>query len=294
MRRVPEDAALAERDDAVDLLPEDRDEDDREEDVEREVAMATSTVAAVAARTAHPGRRQRTDRRCQLVSLRRNDAANLSRLHLNFPAMTTPHTPPPSAPRPSAADRRAELLHLAIVGIRAVGPDATMDEIAATCGITKPILYRHFGGRDGLIAAMAEHFADMVLKLVDAQLASGAVGKEVLRTTLRAYFHFIETDSNVYQFVNEYPASASHTSLVDQLATRIGADISRRRGGGSTPDPASLLWAHGIVGLAAQAGYWWVAQPAETRLRRDDAVELLLLGLDPEQALSIPIADQQG
>lgn len=204
-------------------------------------------------------------------------------------SMMNPPTPLSASSRPSASERRTELLHLAIIGIRAVGPDATMDEIAATCGITKPILYRHFGGRDGLIEAMAEHFADMVLTLVDAQLASGAAGKEVLRTTLRAYFHFIETDSNVYQFVNEYPASASHTSLVDQLATRIGIDISRRRGGDSAPDPASLLWAHGIVGLAAQAGYWWVAQPPESRLQRDDAVELLLLGLDPERALAIPI-----
>lgn len=137
---------------------------------------------------------------------------------------------------------------------------------------------------------MAEHFANMVLRLVDAQLAGGAASKEVLRTTLLAYFHFIETDSNVYQFVNEYPASASHTSLVDQLATRIGVDISRRRGGELAPDPASLLWAHGIVGLAAQAGHWWVAQPVEARLRRDEAVDLLLFGLDPERALSTPIA----
>src|SRR6266508_4509657 len=46
--------------------------------------------------------------------------------------------------------RRLELLEAAIEVIRREGPTASMDEIAAQAGITKPIVYRYFGDRAGV------------------------------------------------------------------------------------------------------------------------------------------------
>ena len=70
----------------------------------------------------------------------------------------------PSAPRPAptTSDRRAlrrqELLDVAVGVIRDEGPDASMDRIASACGVTKPIIYRHFGDRAGLIEAIGLQF----------------------------------------------------------------------------------------------------------------------------------------
>src|SRR5437870_2004883 len=61
------------------------------------------------------------------------------------------------------ADRREALLTAAIGGIRKHGPSASMDALAAEAGITKPILYRHFGDRAGLVKAIAERFADSLM-----------------------------------------------------------------------------------------------------------------------------------
>ena len=60
-------------------------------------------------------------------------------------------------------ERREELLNAAIAGIRKHGPSASMDSLAAEAGITKPILYRHFGDRAGLVSAIADRFADTLL-----------------------------------------------------------------------------------------------------------------------------------
>src|SRR5690348_8052225 len=57
------------------------------------------------------------------------------------------------------AARREELLAGAIKVIRRDGPLASMDAIAAEAGVTKPIVYRHFGDRDGLTQAVATQFA---------------------------------------------------------------------------------------------------------------------------------------
>src|SRR5688572_6960411 len=68
------------------------------------------------------------------------------------------------------ADRRESLLDAAISGIRTHGPAASMDQLAAAAGITKPILYRHFGDRAGLVAAIAKRFADSLLQDLQAAL----------------------------------------------------------------------------------------------------------------------------
>ncbi|MER3452812.1 MAG: TetR/AcrR family transcriptional regulator, partial [Acidimicrobiia bacterium] len=46
---------------------------------------------------------------------------------------------------------RAEaLLDTAIEVIRREGPACSIDDVAAAVGVTRPVIYRYFGSRDGL------------------------------------------------------------------------------------------------------------------------------------------------
>ena len=68
-------------------------------------------------------------------------------------ARRRPGRPPGKGAEPGA--RRAEYLEAAMDAIRAVGPTATMTEIAERAGMSKPVLYDHFGDRLGLTVAVA-------------------------------------------------------------------------------------------------------------------------------------------
>ena len=63
----------------------------------------------------------------------------------------------------SADRRRRELLEAADRVVLRDGPGASMNAIAAEAGITKPILYRHFGDKGGLYAALAKRHTDALL-----------------------------------------------------------------------------------------------------------------------------------
>lgn len=63
----------------------------------------------------------------------------------------------------SADRRRRELLEAADRVVLRDGPSASMNAIAAEAGITKPILYRHFGDKSGLYAALAKRHTDALL-----------------------------------------------------------------------------------------------------------------------------------
>ena len=57
-------------------------------------------------------------------------------------------------------ERREELLDAADRLVRNGTVEMSMDEVASEAGITKPVLYRHFGDKDGLYEALAQRYVD--------------------------------------------------------------------------------------------------------------------------------------
>ncbi|MCX7619825.1 MAG: TetR/AcrR family transcriptional regulator [Acidimicrobiales bacterium] len=162
------------------------------------------------------------------------------------------------------AKRRAELLDAAVELVRREGPFVSMEQIAAECGITKPIIYRHFGDRDGLIVEMAMRFVDQLADALTPALGSDAPVLELLVTTMDSYLDLIERDTNLYRFLTIHTGErrdlvagliAEHVGLVmERILTERGLDTS-----GVKP------WAYGLVGLVHFAGDWWVEQSMMTR-----------------------------
>ncbi|MGO9558161.1 MAG: TetR/AcrR family transcriptional regulator [Acidimicrobiales bacterium] len=180
--------------------------------------------------------------------------------------------------------RREELLAAALGVIRRVGPAASMDEMAAASGITKPVLYRYFGDRDGLIAAVADRFsADLVARL-EGRLA-GAASEEphvLVRAAIESYVAFIEEDPALYAFLTQQaplggPALvAVFDRVAGSIAQVIRAALEIR---GLDPRP-STTWAHGVVGMVHLAGARWARNPDGPRAQLvDDLVSLVANGL---------------
>ena len=168
-------------------------------------------------------------------------------------------------------ERREQLQHDAVEAIRRIGPRATMEQLAAAGGVTKPILYRHFGDRDGLIAALGAQFGAALLDQVAGSLdASTDDPRALLAGNIDAYLAFIEEEPNLYRFLVQQavarPAGLSAVnSLVEVISLRVAAVLAERlQAVGADSGPATP-WAFGIVGMVHQAGDWWLEQPGMTR-----------------------------
>jgi AcrR family transcriptional regulator len=178
------------------------------------------------------------------------------------------------APRTSRRPpgRRESLLAAALDVIRRVGPSASMDEMAAEAGITKPVLYRYFGDRDGLITALADQFADVLVERLELALrraarATEANVDEVIRQAIDSYVGFIEEDPALYGFLTQH-AAPEHPALVAVIERVAGsiAGIIRENftAQGFDPRPAETF-AHGIVGMVHLAGASWARNHAVSR-----------------------------
>src|SRR5262245_55411110 len=111
----------------------------------------------------------------------------------------SPATPPPASPRRLA--RRAELLEAALRVIRRGHGRVAMEDIAAEAGISRPILYRHFGDAAGLYAAVADLFCQDMLTRLRQNPETLGPGRALLRAQILAYLSFIAEEPDVYRFL---------------------------------------------------------------------------------------------
>ncbi len=158
--------------------------------------------------------------------------------------------------------RRESLLAAADAVVQRDGASASMATIAAEAGITKPILYRHFGDKGGLYAALAERHTDRLLDaLVDA-LTEGGTARERVERTIGTYLAVIEQEPQVYRFlVESEEAVQAHgpvRGFVRRLQELLAAGIAHELRLGED-DPRAGVWAAGIVGMVQAAGDRWLA-----------------------------------
>lgn len=158
-----------------------------------------------------------------------------------------------------SATRRAELLNAALSVVRRDGRAASMEAIASAAGVSKPILYRHFGDRDGLVAAVAEVFGAGLVERLTAALHRPQPPAMTLADAIRAYVRFIDDDTELYQYLAEHTAvgGSAYRAIIDDVAATIAAALEPRRAaveGTSTTE----TWAYGIAGMVHLAGGHWV------------------------------------
>jgi AcrR family transcriptional regulator len=150
-------------------------------------------------------------------------------------------------------ERARQLVDIAesVFGERGVA-SSSMEEIAERAGVTKPVLYDHFGSKDGLLAAVVlragEELAAATLQAVDA-----ATGPEAaLASGLHAYFTFIDRRrASWLSLLSEagVPGSAAAVTLEqvrDRQAELIAALL--RAGVPGCDLPRARLYAQVVVG----------------------------------------------
>jgi AcrR family transcriptional regulator len=167
----------------------------------------------------------------------------------------------------ASLERREKLLTAALTVIGRDGPGASMDEMAAEAGITKPILYRHFGDRDGLIAAVANRFADELVTRLSESLSRPGSPRDRIEAAVRSYVGFIEEDPALYGFLTQgaHVSSVLQTGVIDRVAGVLRSAIAEAIVDAGLDARPAETWAYGVVGMMHCAGAHWVSTESPAR-----------------------------
>ena len=178
--------------------------------------------------------------------------------------------------------RREELLDAAARAIRRLGATAKMDDLAAEAGITKPVLYTHFGDKAGLAAALAERSsADIRAGLLTA-LTTPEDYRLMVRGCVDAFIGFVEREPEIYKFVLHGGLSSAagvpQRRMFDELGVQIGAVIAMaRRQAGVDTAPAEA-WSFALLGAVLSVAEWWTEHPSTPKGELVDHVTDLFWG----------------
>lgn len=175
--------------------------------------------------------------------------------------------------------RREQLLDVADRVIQRRGPGVSMDEIASQAGITKPVLYRHFGDKDGLYTALTERYvAELVVALRPAVETTEPRGR--LAATIDAYLSYVEREPERYRFLlhaSDQPRTAPLMADFrrQHVANCAFAAVENIRRAGLDPGFAEP-WAECVTGMVRAAGTSWLETRSMPRAQLVDYLTTIL------------------
>ncbi|MFE7109324.1 TetR family transcriptional regulator [Streptomyces sp. NPDC057575] len=174
----------------------------------------------------------------------------------------------PSSPRRTrrvrmtGKERREQLLDIGRTLFADKGFEGTsVEEIASRAGVSKPVVYEHFGGKEGLYAVVVDREMRQLLDMVTSALTAGHP-RELLEQAAFALLDYIETYTDGFRIlVRDSPVAQStgtFASLISDIATQVedilGLEFKAR---GFDPKLAPL-YAQALVGMVALTGQWWM------------------------------------
>jgi AcrR family transcriptional regulator len=185
-------------------------------------------------------------------------------------------------------DRRRSLLEAADAVILREGPEASMAAIAAEAGVSKPILYRHFGDKSGLYQTLAERHTRVLTEAIRVEFLTTVNLRERVHRTIDTYLAMISENLNFYRFLM-HRARAEDTATHSVMSTMVQglgeeiADMMIAQGELSDSGKAHI-WGHAVVGMVQNAGDWWLDHPEVPRATVVESLTDLILGGLPAAA----------
>lgn len=177
-------------------------------------------------------------------------------------------------------ERRRQILTVAYSEFARRGFDAvTMASIASMVGVSKPIVYRLFGSKDGLYAECAARLVDPMLEQVEAAARTGATADAQLWSGIVAQLRYIHEHREEWRvYVREAPVRGGISSValaegrqaLTELLARLIAHAIETAGSAVPPDLELDVQAHALQGAVEQVSNWWEQHP-------DEAVEAVAL-----------------
>lgn len=189
----------------------------------------------------------------------------------------------------SADQRREDLLNAADTVIRRVGVRVSAQLIAEEAGVTKPIIYRHFGDIQELYRALAtrheRRLAQWLLEARERVKDQDRYGR--FRGVIEAFLEAVDREPILFRFlVHAGGDAADQDGALSWFTRRWASNIAVHLVNETVAyegSPRARAMGFAMAGALQTAASWWLEERAGPRSEIVDAVsELLMNGLPPE------------
>lgn len=187
-------------------------------------------------------------------------------------------TPVPRV-RMTGKERREQLLDVARALFAEKGFEVTsIEEIAHRAGVSKPVVYEHFGGKEGIYAVVVDREMQYLMDHIVNAL-SGGHPRELLEQAACALLDYIEGSTDGFRIlVRDSPVASStgtFSSLLNDIASQVESILGLHFSRQGYDRKLAALYSQALVGMVALTGQWWL----EVRKPKKDEVAAHLVNL---------------
>jgi AcrR family transcriptional regulator len=158
-------------------------------------------------------------------------------------------------------ERRQQLLDVGRRLFAERGFEGTsIEEVAAQAGVSKPVVYEHFGGKEGLYAVVVDREVDRLLTMATTLLVEADHSRAKFETAAVGLLRYIEDNADGFRILvrDSNPGAGTFGTLLSDIATQVEyimADFLKSRG----RDPKlAPMYSQMMVGMVAFTGQWWL------------------------------------
>jgi len=168
-----------------------------------------------------------------------------------------------SRSRMTGKQRREQLIEVGRRLFAEKGFEATtVEEIASKASVSKPVVYEHFGGKEGLYAVVVDREIRTLLDGITSALSAETTSRGLLEAAALSLLDYIEGSTDGFRIlVRDSPAgqsTGSFASLLGDVASQVEHILATEFTARGLDPRTAPLYAQMLVGMVALTGQWWV------------------------------------
>ncbi|MBK6885835.1 MAG: TetR/AcrR family transcriptional regulator [Tetrasphaera sp.] len=195
----------------------------------------------------------------------------------------------------TGTERREQLIAIGRTLFAERGYEGTsVEEIAARAEVSKPVVYEHFGGKEGLYAVVVDREIRTLTTAITDALASTGTARELIERAALALLDYVEGSTDGFRIlVRDSPPgqqTGNFASLMSDVASQVEHLLAHQFVSRRLDPRTAPMYAQMLVGMVALTGQWWMDQ---RRFKKADVAAHLvnlawngLTGMDPKPTLT--------
>ncbi len=138
---------------------------------------------------------------------------------------------------------------------------ASIEEIAERADVSKPVIYEHFGGKDGLYQTIIGREISRLTERITAALDAPSP-HQALEQAAEAFLGYVEEHAEAFRIlVRDAPVSGgpgSMSGVISDIAARVEGLLAKELGERGYDRQVAPVMARALVGMVAMTGEWWL------------------------------------
>ncbi|MDR1441162.1 MAG: TetR/AcrR family transcriptional regulator [Bifidobacteriaceae bacterium] len=139
---------------------------------------------------------------------------------------------------------------------------ASVEEIASRAEVSKPVVYEHFGGKEGIYAVVVDREVQELSDRLTAALSVRDHPKRIVERTALVLLDYIEQNEDGFRIlIRDSPvaqATGPFSSMLGDVARNVESLLVNQFEEHQLDPDTAALYAQMLVGMIAFTGQWWL------------------------------------